>query len=165
MDEAAAASLDASYERVELSALLNDILAALAEWPRARALTLMQRIESGISVWGNEDMLETVIENVVENAISVSPAGGLVTVTLKREGDAAVLTVEDQGSGVDPGNLDRIFERYFSQRPADGESEENHYGIGLWIVRRNVEAMGGAVTAANMDGGGLCVTVRLRLAP
>ena len=164
MDEAAAASIDASYEKIDFSALLNDILAALAEWPRARALTLMQRIEPGIAVWGNEDMLESVIENVVENAISVSPSGGLVTVTLKREGEEAILTVEDQGSGVDPENLERIFERYFSQRPADGENEESHFGIGLWIVRRNVEAMGGSVTAENLDAGGLRITVRLHVA-
>ena len=124
----------------------------------------MQRIEPGIAVWGNEDMLESVIENVVENAISVSPSGGLVTVTLKREGEEAILTVEDQGSGVDPENLERIFERYFSQRPADGENEESHFGIGLWIVRRNVEAMGGSVTAENLDAGGLRITVRLHVA-
>ncbi len=164
MDEAAAALIDAPYEKVDLSALLNDVLAALAEWPRARALTLMQRLEAGIPVWGNEDMLETVIENIVENAISVSPADGIVTVTLKRDGEDAVLTVEDQGSGVDPENLERIFERYYSQRPAGGDGEENHFGIGLWIVRRNVEAMGGTVAAENLDMRGFRVTVRLHTA-
>ena len=164
MDEAAAALIDAPYQKVDLSTLLHDVLAALAEWPRARALTLMQRIEVGISVWGNEDMLETVIENIVENAISVSPGDGTVTVMLRRVGENAELTVEDQGAGVSPDNLERIFERYYSQRPTGPEEEEDHFGIGLWIVRRNVEAMGGVVYAENMKGGGLRVIVRLRTA-
>jgi two-component system sensor histidine kinase ChvG len=82
--------------------------------------------------------------------------------------------VDDEGPGVDPANLDRIFERYFSHRePGRGMPEDEaaahqagaaHFGIGLWIVRRNIEAFGGRVRAENRPTGGLRMTVALPLA-
>lgn len=129
------------------------------------------------------DLLETVIENVVDNALSFSPAGGSIRVVCKREGAGILLAVDDEGPGVDPANVEKIFERYFSQRPAshaagrpparavaagrfasdgDGPADDMpHYGIGLWIVRRNVEAVGGRVDAENRLEGGLGIRIRL----
>ena len=164
MDEVAAELIDTPYRKVDFSALLRGALAAFAEWPRARGLTIMQRIEPRVTVWGGDDMLETVVENIVENAIGFSPRDASVIVTLRRNGRHAEFIVEDQGPGVDPSNLERIFERYFSERPVGTEGEGSHFGIGLWIVRRNVEAMGGTVNAAVRESGGLRVSVSLRLA-
>lgn len=164
MDEAAAEVIDAAFRKVNFSALLYEALAAYAESLRGRGLTLMQRIEPRVSVWGGEEMLETVVENIFENALSFSPNGASVTVTLRRTGRYAEFSIEDEGPGVDPVNLGRIFERYYSERSGDSEGEESHFGIGLWIVRRNVEAMGGTVSAAIRDSGGLRITVILRVA-
>ncbi len=83
-----------------------------------------------------------------------------------------MLNVEDEGPGVPGESLQRIFDRYFSDRPAphgDGEigtvpeSFEGHFGIGLWIVRRNVEALGGTVEAANRADRGFLIRVTLPL--
>lgn len=164
MDEAAAEVIDAPFGKVNFSALLHEALAAYAESLRARGLTLMQRIEPRVSVWGGEELLETVVENIFENALSFSPDGASVTVTLLRTGRYVEFSIEDEGPGVAPANLGRIFERYYSERSGDSEGEESHFGIGLWIVRRNVEAMGGTVSAAVRDSGGLRVTVILRVA-
>ena len=102
-----------------------------------------------------------MIENLLDNAISFSPPGGKVALSLDAEGPDAVIMVEDQGPGVAEGNLDRIFERYYSERDATAEQGgadgNEHFGIGLWIVRRNVEAIGGRITAENMPQGGLRV--------
>ncbi|MEX2408991.1 MAG: ATP-binding protein, partial [Rhodovibrionaceae bacterium] len=75
----------------------------------------------------------------------------------------------DRGPGVPAQHLERIFERYVSLR-AEAEAEYQgrdedgqHRGIGLWIVRRNLEAVGGGVRAENAPGGGLRVIVRLPL--
>ena len=54
-----------------------------------------------------------------------------------------------------------IFERYFSGRTTNGGKEEAHFGVGLWIVRRNIEASGGSVVAENGDGGGLRMRISL----
>lgn len=67
--------------------------------------------------WGSDVLFETVIENVLENAVSYSPRGGTVSVSLCREDGMAVITVADEGHSVDPGDLERIFERYFTDAP------------------------------------------------
>jgi two-component system sensor histidine kinase ChvG len=76
------------------------------------------------------------------------------------------LLIGDSGPGVPPGDLTRIFDRYFSQRPADGEQYDDHsthFGIGLWIARRNVEALGGTISAENRQPTGLLVRINLPL--
>jgi len=160
MDEAAADLLaPENRRRLDLSGLVERLAAGTAPQLAARAQTIATRITPGLTVRAGAEGLETVIDNLVENAVSFSPHGGTVTVSLERAGGQAVLTVEDEGPGVDPAVLPRIFERYFSHRvpgqgmPAEGGAEEAHFGIGLWIVRRNVEALGGRVRAENRGGG------------
>jgi two-component system sensor histidine kinase ChvG len=77
--------------------------------------------------------------------------------------------VLDRGPGVPHGELTRIFERYLSMRskakPAEGAGGESpHMGIGLWIVRRNLQAIGGSVRAENRPDGGLAMVMRFPLA-
>jgi two-component system, OmpR family, sensor histidine kinase ChvG len=128
-----------------------------------RNVTVVEHIEPRLIVQGGEELLETVAENLLDNAAGFSTPGSEIKVTLVRYEGRARLTVEDQGPGVDETNLDRIFRRYVSIRGnvsrVDGSNHDakSHFGIGLWIVRRNVEAMGGTITARNRDGGGLCV--------
>ncbi|QQP87734.1 HAMP domain-containing histidine kinase [Skermanella sp. TT6] len=193
MDEAAADLLEPPRRKVDLSELLEDMLSGYAGLLAERHLHLRLLITPHVVVRAGEDLLETVVENIVENAISFSPIDGSIQVRLARSGTMAVLTVEDEGPGVDPGNIERIFERYFSQRDATDAAEHRaldatgtdggrtvvpfdqpvqpagtgdslHFGIGLWIVRRNIEAIGGRVTARNRDAGGLLIRVDLPMA-
>jgi two-component system sensor histidine kinase ChvG len=110
-------------------------------------------------------MLEVVLQNVLENAISFSPPGGTIVMTLTMNGATVDLQIDDEGPGVEPAKIDHMFERYFSSRPRNIEAVDvlpsAHAGLGLWIVRRNVEALGGRVGAANRIGGGLSVTITL----
>ena len=101
------------------------------------------------------------------NAVSFSRRGSEILVHLTRDGPFAHLAVCDQGPGVPAGQLDRIFDRYYSERRAEttSESPSSYFGIGLWIARRNVEAMGGTIEAENRSPRGLEVHVRLPLAP
>lgn len=129
-------------------------------------LTLTADLLPGLFVLGTEEMIETVLENLIDNAVSFSPPGSEILVHLTRDGSFAHLTVCDQGPGVPAGQLDRIFDRYFSERRAEtSESPSSYFGIGLWIARRNVEAMDGTIEAENQTPHGLAVHVRLPLAP
>lgn len=74
----------------------------------------------------------------------------------------AELSIADTGPGVAPENLERIFDRYFSRRQSE-EDQAPHFGIGLWIARRNVEALGGSIRAENRAPAGLVVRVSLPL--
>jgi two-component system sensor histidine kinase ChvG len=120
------------------------------------------------TVKGGDDLIETVLENLLENAESFSPEGGEIRLALDVKDRTAVLTVEDEGPGVPPTDVERIFDRYFSMRAPSGtgatNGETTHFGIGLWVVRRNVEALGGKVFAENRKPHGLRVKVSLPLA-
>jgi len=91
-------------------------------------------------------LFETIIDNLLENATSFAPEGSKIAVALRADKNNAVLSVTDQGPGVPETDLERIFERYFSRRDEDARTGTN-FGIGLWIVRRNAEAVGGTVRA------------------
>jgi two-component system sensor histidine kinase ChvG len=176
LDEATADLIDEPLAPVDLgrvvgrlvqtrSAMQNerDVTIVLA----SRDLTISADLLPGLNVLGSEAMIETVLENLVDNAVSFSPAGGEVLVHLSHDGRFAHLIVSDRGPGVPEAQLDRIFERYYSERHEDagGEAPGSYFGIGLWIARRNVEAMGGTVIAENRSPNGLQVHVRLPLAP
>jgi len=130
-------------------------------------LTITADLLPGLFVFGSEEMIETVIENLIDNAVSFSRPRSEILIHLTRDGSFADLTVCDQGPGVPAGQLDRIFDRYYSERRAEtaNDSPSSYFGIGLWIARRNVEAMGGTIAAENRTPHGLAVHVRLPLAP
>ena len=132
----------------------------------SRDLPITSDLLPGLLVLGTEDMIETVLENLIDNAASFSPLGGEIVVHLSRAGGFAHLSVCDQGPGVPEEQLASIFERYYSERRS-GTSEDHasYFGIGLWIARRNVEAMGGKIDAENRTPHGLSVHIRLPLAP
>jgi two-component system sensor histidine kinase ChvG len=165
MEEAIAESISSPRERVDLSALLSRMLDTYKATTVDRGVEMEQRVERGLVTLAGEEILETIMENLLANALSFSSANGTILVSAARSGADAEILVEDEGPGVDPDDVERIFERYYSQRPRTGElaSGETHYGIGLWIVRRNVESLGGSVEAANRAHGGLRIRIRLPL--
>ena len=180
LDESTAELIDAPRTDIDLSGLVGRMLDAYADSFMSRLVYLDMKIQPRVVVSASEELLETVIENVVDNALSVSPEGSGITVELKKDGEQAELAVRDQGPGVPPPYLHKIFERYVSlrpksdaeaeeqleeaMRPAKPESADSHPGIGLWIVRRNLEAVGGSVRAENQPNGGLAIIMRLPLA-
>ncbi|MGE5548352.1 MAG: sensor histidine kinase [Solirubrobacterales bacterium] len=146
---------------VDLSRLVGALLDSYDEQIAGREVTIARRVTSGCIVRGGVDLLETVIENILDNALSFSPTKGSVAVTVARGDGRVVLAIDDQGPGAPEDVLERMFDRYVSHRPQQDPSGAPHFGIGLWIVRRNVAAIGGTVEARNREGGGLRVTVTL----
>jgi two-component system sensor histidine kinase ChvG len=109
------------------------------------------------------ERLLRMLGNLVENAVSFSPPAGEVEVRVLREGNTAVIVVEDQGPGVPAEHLERVFERFFSFRPSDGRLAR-HSGLGLSIVKAIAEGCGGRVRAGPSALGGAAFEVRLPIA-
>lgn len=162
LDTAAAELLEPKRYRIDLSALVRGFVDSQDGLTEPRGVRLRSAVQDGIFVAAQEEPLETILENLVDNAISFSAEGGVVTVRLTRRGGHALLTVEDEGPGVEPERLEEIFERYHSHRPEP--SDEPHFGIGLWLVRQNATSFGGWAAASNISPHGLVVTVSLPLA-
>jgi two-component system sensor histidine kinase ChvG len=119
------------------------------------------QLEPGLGpllVEASADRLIQVFENILDNALSFTPAGGTVTMHVAAENGDVVTRVRDMGPGIPDANLGRIFDRFFTHRP-DG-SRGGHTGLGLAIVKTIVEGYGGSVSAANGEGGAV-FTVRL----
>lgn len=166
LDSAAAELLEPHQSRVDLSALVR---AFVDSYPTAR-LAHQVRIETdvaeGVVVTGQTEALEVILENLVDNAISFSPDGGRLAVRLETHDGQAIISVEDDGPGIAQDRLDRIFDRYYTDRPADKPSlgytdSEQHFGIGLWLVRQNTVSLGGHISAINRAPRGLRVIIAL----
>lgn len=161
LDQVNADLVSPPRQMVDLSRLVEALLDSYGESTVERGVAIRRHILPHCQVRAGIEMMETVIENILENALSFSPAHSTVYVEVVRTGRQVVMSIEDQGPGARPEVLERMFERYVSHRPGQDPSGSPHFGIGLWIVRRNVAAVGGTVVAANRPEGGLRVTVTL----
>ncbi len=101
--------------------------------------------------FGHDSRLGQVFTNLVDNARSFSPPGGEVRVTMRRDGDDIEVLVEDEGTGIRPDQMERIFERFYTDRP-ERDGFGNNSGLGLSISKQIVEAHRGTIIAENRLG-------------
>jgi signal transduction histidine kinase len=104
------------------------------------------------------DRLDRILVNLVGNALKYSE--GAVRLAAQREGDELRITVADEGAGIPPNDLSRLFERYYRGHRHEGEG----LGLGLFIVKGLVEAHGGRIQVASKQGVGSTFTVHLPIA-
>jgi len=159
-DISAASRLDAELSREERARLdLAKLLGALiriyeTSGAEKHAMPEFHGPADGSAfVLGEEGRLVQVFQNLLTNAFSFAPVDGTVTLTVAVEGARVVVSVEDNGPGIPEGSLDRIFERFYSERP-ETERFGTHSGLGLSISRQIVEAHGGEIRAENRIGPG-----------
>ncbi len=104
---------------------------------------------SKLKVIGVESKLEQIIANLLDNAISFSPPNGEILVLCDLNNKNAKLVIEDQGPGFNEKNIDKVFDRFYSNRP---EKFGEHSGLGLNIVKNIIELHGGSIIASNKLG-------------
>ncbi len=161
-DNSTADLIEAPRVPTNLTQLVGEATLSLREIMASRDIRLVRRLDDPVTVRSAKGMLETVLQNILENAISFSPRGGTITVTLSLAPDTVELQIDDDGPGIPNDKLEHIFERYYSSRPNQSDpGRPPHSGLGLWIVRRNVEALGGEVRAFNRLGAGLSIAIVL----
>jgi two-component system OmpR family sensor kinase len=122
------------------------------------------RIAADVVVAGDRLRLRQVIDNLLANVRTHTPAGTPVEVTVAREGDQAVLTVADHGPGIAPEDRERIFERFWRADPARTRGRGGS-GLGLAIVDSLVRAHRGTVSLESEPGEGARFVIWLPLAP
>jgi len=151
-------------QNIDLARLARDMAEAFQRAHGSTGIHVMAKEIGKAWVAATEDSLETILENLIDNAVGFSPEGGTVTMTVITEDTMVRLIVEDEGPGVQSDQLESIFRRNFSSRPTKEKSEQietAHFGIGLAIVRRTVEILGGHIRAENRPNAGLRITVEL----
>jgi len=98
-------------------------------------------------VQGRDSRLSQVINNLIDNARSFSPPDGKVRVTCRRSGPEILITVDDDGPGIRPEAIEKIFERFYTDRPQQNFGQNS--GLGLSISKQIVEAHDGRLSAQN----------------
>lgn len=162
LDTVAADSLSAVRESVDITFIVRHLVDSYVPVAANKGVRIDLRAQESLRAIASSEMVETVLENLIENALSFAPEGSAIIVEAQKLKKMVKLTVGDSGPGVPSGSLEKIFDRYFSQRPTQSMGNSQlHFGLGLWIVKRNVEAIGGTITAANRSPNGLLMTVEL----
>lgn len=144
-------------ERVDMKTLLANLVTAAREVRRNKEGTEIvfdtgrpPAGKKGFYVAGHDLRLGQVVSNLIENARSFVPDDtGRIVVTLAGEGSRLRVLVEDNGPGIPIENIERIFERFYTDRPASEAFGQNS-GLGLSISRQIIEAHGGTLTAENI---------------
>ena len=126
---------------------------------RGVTITLRGSADGRLLVLTSPGQLEQVLDNVLSNALEVSPDGGTITVRVEPRGDEVTLSVCDQGPGMSDAEKSRAFDRFWRGQGLTGRSGS---GLGLAVVKQLLTDDGGTVTLADAPGGGLCVRITLR---
>ncbi|MEZ4321805.1 MAG: ATP-binding protein [Myxococcota bacterium] len=140
--------------RFQASELLDDVARLLRHSARDRRVSLSVEADE-VVVCSNRDRLVQVLLNLGLNAVDASPEGSTVRIRCRPDGERVVFTVADEGDGL-PGDTSALFEPFFTTKPV-GQGT----GLGLFVVDRLVTALGGRITAENLESGGAVFTVDL----
>jgi len=145
----------AAFERVKMDPA-RWLENALRNWlPRAEAagINLILDIPPNLPpIQATPDLLNQVMDNLLDNAIKFSPEGGEIRIRAWQEGGEIIIAVSDQGVGIPPDKLDRVFERFYQ---VDGSSTRQFggMGIGLTLCKRIIEGHGGRIWAESEGEG------------
>jgi two-component system sensor histidine kinase ChvG len=140
-------------ESLDISHLLTTVVGLAAETAKPGGPKIVLEIEGDESdaflVMGHDTRLGQVFNNLIDNARSFSPPGTRVLVTARRDGAWIEIAVEDQGPGIKAEQVERVFDRFYTDRP-EGESFGQNSGLGLSISKQIVEAHHGRIWAENL---------------
>jgi signal transduction histidine kinase len=158
------ARAEAKVTAAEPLPLMDIVRERLAVWRPAadeRGVTIALRgsIDGRPSVLASPGALDQMLDNVLSNALEVSPDGGTITVRVEAGGDVVGVSVLDEGPGMSDAEKSRAFDRFWRGQGLTGKSGS---GLGLAVVRQLATDDGGTVALTDSPGGGLCVTITLR---
>ena len=150
LDLSRAENAEASMEQVDLSRIVTGEELAFETFAFDHRKTIQSDIEEGVHLTGNPTQLTQVVSILLDNAIRHA-ADQEISMTLKRHGHEAVLTLINDGDAIPPDKLEHLFDRFYrldEARTDDG----HHYGLGLAIAKAITEKHGGSITGSCHDG-------------
>ena len=145
---------------VSIDAAMDAATVLLRHSDQAPGVTLDCKGAGGAKVLARPGQLEQVLFNLLLNAAQAMQGEGRIEVDVRREGASALIVIRDHGPGIPPEHVSRVFEPFFSTKPA-GEG----VGLGLAICNEISQELGGALHARNHPEGGACFEITLPLAP
>ncbi len=151
-------------EPVALDWVIAEVVDRTRTTAAARGVEVTVDGERGLTAYGSDSQLATAVANLVENAINYSGEDTTVRVTLRGDDEHVEIAVADQGIGIAPTDVDRIFERFYRADQARSRATGGT-GLGLAIVKHIASNHGGRVEVSSTLGGGSTFTLRLPASP
>jgi len=153
-----------AHEKLDLRHVVEKTMHLLSPLAKEFRVTITTELQRGCYIYGSEDLVYRIIFNLAENGIKYNMPGGLVRIVLYREGDQAVLIVEDSGIGIPDEDLPHIFSRFYRVDKARSR-DAGGSGLGLSIVFDAVRLHGGSVNVEKRESGGSRFIVRFPACP
>ena len=153
------------YPKAETYDLGEQLCECLLTFERAwedKALDIETDVEAEVMVNSDEELLSLVWNNLFSNAIKFTPPRGKISLTLKAEGEFAVVQVSDTGCGISPEVGKHMFEKFYQ---GDTSHATQGNGLGLALVKRVIDIVGGDISVSSEVGKGSIFTVKLRREP
>lgn len=148
-------------EEIAVTELVDEVCDGHRHAFEARGVKLVQDNRDNPRVHAEPFLLEIAINNLLQNALDFSPAGGTVTVRIRQAGERVEIVVDDEGPGVPDYARDRVFDRFYSlQHPGTGKKSS---GLGLCFVKEAAELHGGSATLANRPDRGARAVLAIRV--
>ncbi|MFJ8688423.1 sensor histidine kinase [Micromonospora wenchangensis] len=151
-------------EPVAVDWVIAEVLDRTRTSAAARRVQVVTEGQRGLTAYGSDSQLATAVSNLVENAITYSGEDTTVRVVTRADDDHVTVSVTDQGIGIAPTDVDRIFERFYRADQARSRATGGT-GLGLAIVKHIASNHGGRVEVASTLGGGSTFTLRLPASP
>ncbi len=139
--------------RQALRGVIEENLELLETQAAAKGITLVANCPKDLCVPATRDLLKIILGNLVHNAIKYSPPARQVSVTAQTEGPEVHILVRDEGYGIEPEELEKIFDEFYRTRAAR-QLERDGTGLGLAIVKRAVESLAGRISVYSELGKG-----------
>ena len=150
-----------TMERVDVSALVADIIEETRHSVEAKKMHVHNCLPEDISIKGNWSLLYSIFRNLIDNAVNYAGEGTTIDLSAEEHPQFWTFTFRDNGTGISPEHLPRIFERFY--RIDKGRSRAlGGTGLGLSIVKNAVQLHGGRIDARSNSGSGLCFEFTLR---
>jgi heavy metal sensor kinase len=150
----------ATFEPIDLSTLLKDVIDSLCPIAEDKGLQIIDRVPaSGLTLMGDRDSLIRLFVNLLDNAIKYTEHGTITVAARLYDHDRLAITVSDTGAGIAPEHLLHVFDRFY--RVDESRNSEDGVGLGLAIVRSIAYAHGGTVTVDSTVGTGSTFVVQL----
>ncbi|MGN0817814.1 MAG: ATP-binding protein [Candidatus Coproplasma sp.] len=146
------------YERIKLDEMLADAVVRFEEAIEQKNIGLECELDE-VSVISSPSCLEIIWNNLLSNAVKFTDCGGKISVSLKGEGNNAIVKISDTGCGISPETGKHIFEKFY-QGDTSHASEGN--GLGLALVKKVIDVLGGEISVESEPGKGAAFTIVLR---
>ena len=147
----------------DVAQIARDSLLRFEKIADDRGVTMVAPTNTVIGV-ADVDALETVLANLIQNALTATPRGGRIEISARADGEWVVMGVRDTGIGIDAKHLPYIFDRLYRVDSARSR-DVGGAGLGLAIVKQALEGMGGTIDVGSAPGAGSTFTIRLPITP